>query len=211
MNIFALSRNPQEAALEMLDKHIVKMPTETCQMLHTNVLYFDYIEHYGEEPTLAQVKQFHRDINSKLMKPAMLNHPSTIWARQNPHNTRWLYEHGKALCEEYTYRYGKVHGSQSRILDIAYTIDEDSNWSFATPVTIAMDDKYRLVKDNRIPDWDFVINSYRHYYLQGKWEFAEWRANRMPAWWPKNHYKNKYNEGIDNYNKRWNAKLERLE
>ena len=211
MNIFALSRNPQEAALEMLDKHIVKMPTETCQMLHTNVLYFDYIEHYGEEPTLAQVKQFHRDINSKLMKPAMLNHPSTIWARQNPHNTRWLYEHGKALCEEYTYRYGKVHGSQSRILDIAYTIDEDSNWSFATPVTIAMDDKYRLVKDNRIPDWDFVINSYRHYYLQGKWRFAEWRANRMPAWWPKDHYKNKYNEGIDNYNKRWNAKLERLE
>jgi|TARA_R100000479_G_scaffold72514_1_gene35121 hypothetical protein len=211
VNIFALSRNPQEAALEMLDKHIVKMPTETCQMLHTNVLYFDYIEHYGEEPTLAQVKQFHRDINSKLMKPAMLNHPSTIWARQNPHNTRWLYEHGKALCEEYTYRYGKVHGSQSRILDIAYTIDEDSNWSFATPVTIAMDDKYRLVKDNRIPDWDFVINSYRHYYLQGKWRFAEWRANRMPTWWPKDHYKNKYNEGIDNYNKRWNAKLERLE
>ena len=52
------------------------------------------------------------------------------------------------LFEEYTYRYGKVHGSQSRILDIAYTIDEDSNWSFATPVTIAMDDKYRLVKDN---------------------------------------------------------------
>ena len=51
MNIFALSRNPQEAAQEMLDKHIVKMPTETCQMLHTNVLYFDYIEHYGEEPT----------------------------------------------------------------------------------------------------------------------------------------------------------------
>jgi len=211
MNIFALSRNPQEAALEMLDKHIVKMPTETCQMLHTNVLYFDYIEHYGEEPTLAQVKQFHRDINSKLMKPAMLNHPSTIWARQNPHNTRWLYEHGKALCEEYTYRYGKVHGSQSRILDIAYTIDEDSNWSFATPVTIAMDDKYRLVKDNRIPDWDFVINSYRHYYLEGKWKFAEWRANRMPAWWPKGHYKNKYNEGIDDYNNRWNAKLERLE
>ena len=211
MNIFALSRNPQEAALEMLDKHIVKMPTETCQMLHTNVLYFDYIEHYGEEPTLAQVKQFHRDINSKLMKPAMLNHPSTIWARQNPNNTRWLYEHGKALCEEYTYRYGKVHGSQSRILDIAYTIDEDSSWSFATPVTIAMDDKYRLVKDNRIPDWDFVINSYRHYYLQGKWRFAEWRANRMPEWWPKDHYKNKYNEGIDNYNKRWNAKLERLE
>ena len=213
MNIFALSRNPQEAAQEMLDKHIVKMPTETCQMLHTNALYFDYIEHYNEEPTLTQLKVFHRDISSNLMKPAMLNHPSTIWARQNPHNTRWLYEHGKALCEEYTYRYGKVHGSQSRILDIAYTIDEDSNWSFATPVTIAMDDKYRLDRNTTLCDsgWHFVTLQYRHYYLEGKWKFAEWRANRMPEWWPKDHYKNKYNEEIDNYNERWNANLERLE
>ena len=39
MNIFALSRNPVEAAQQMIDKHIIKMPTETCQMLHTNILY----------------------------------------------------------------------------------------------------------------------------------------------------------------------------
>ena len=211
MNIFALSRNPTEAAKQMLDKHIIKMPTETCQMLHTNVLYFDYIEHYNEAPTLAQLKQFHRDINSSLMKPAMLNHPSTIWSRKNPDNTRWLYEHGKALCEEYTYRYGKVHGSESRILDIAYAINEDSNWSFAKPVTIAMDDKYRLDYNNDIDMWDFVIKQYRHYYLEGKWKFAEWRQNRMPEWWPKDHYKTKYNSEIQEYNKRWNANLEMLE
>ena len=211
MNIFALSKNPTKAAIEMLDKHVVKMPTETCQMLHTNALFFEYIEHYGEEPTLAQLKVFHRDIGSNLMKPAMLNHPSTMWARQNPSNTLWLYTHGLALCTEYTHRYGKKHGSQERILDTTQYLPSDGKWKDATPVTIAMDDKYRLVKDNRIPDWDFVINSYRYYYLEGKWKFAEWRANRMPAWWPKDHYKNKYNEGIDNYNKRWNAKLERLE
>ena len=211
MNIFALSRNPQEAAEQMLDKHVIKMPTETCQMLHTNALYFDYIEHYGEEPTLAQLKEFHKDIGSNLMKPAMLNHPSTIWARQNPNNTRWLYSHGCALCDEYTHRYNKKHGSQSRILDIAYTIDFQADPWWATPVTIAMDDKYRLDYNNDIDMWDFVIKSYRHYYLEGKWKFAEWRQNRMPEWWPKDHYKTKYNEEIDSYNKRWNANLERLE
>tara|TARA_X000001382_G_C3176151_1_gene181036 strand:+ start:2916 stop:3551 length:636 start_codon:yes stop_codon:yes gene_type:complete len=211
MNIFALSRNPQEAAQQMLNKHVVKMPTETCQMLHTNALYFDYIEHYNEEPTLAQLKAFHRDIGSNLMKPAMLNHPSTIWARQTPNNTRWLYSHGCALCDEYTHRYNKKHGSQSRILDIAYTIDFQADPWWATPVTIAMDDKYRLVKDNRIPDWDFVIKSYRHYYLEGKWKFAEWRQNRMPEWWPKDHFKTKYNAEIQEYNERWNANLEMLE
>ena len=211
MNIFALSRNPTKAAIEMLDKHVVKMPTETCQMLHTNALFFEYIEHYGEEPTLAQLKVFHRDIGSNLMKPAMLNHPSTIWARQNPNNTLWLYTHGLALCTEYTHRYGKKHGSQERILDTTQYLPSDGRWRDATPVTIAMDDKYRLDYNNDIDMWEFVIKQYRHYYLEGKWKFAEWRKSRMPEWWPKDHYKTKYNEEIDSYNERWNANLERLE
>ena len=211
MNIFALSKNPTKAAIEMLDKHVVKMPTETCQMLHTNALFFEYIEHYGEEPTLAQLKVFHRDIGSNLMKPAMLNHPSTMWARQNPSNTLWLYTHGLALCTEYTHRYGKKHGAQERILDTTQYLPNDGRWKDATPVTIAMDDKYRLDYNNDLEGWDFVIMQYRHYYLEGKWKFAEWRKSRMPEWWPKDHYKTKYNEEIDSYNERWNAKLERLE
>ena len=52
MNIFAVSKNPIESAQQMIDKHIVKMPTETCQMLHTNELYFRYVEQHSSEPTL---------------------------------------------------------------------------------------------------------------------------------------------------------------
>ena len=47
MNIFALSENPVKAAKEMLNKHVVKMPTETCQMLHTNALFNEYVDKYG--------------------------------------------------------------------------------------------------------------------------------------------------------------------
>ena len=93
MNIFALSRCPIESAQQMINKHVVKMPTETCQMLHTNALFKEYTDRYGQEPTLAQLKQYHEDTDSILMKPAMLNHPSTIWARQNNDNTMWLFEH----------------------------------------------------------------------------------------------------------------------
>ena len=81
MNIFALSRNPVEAAEQMIDKHVIKMPTETCQMLHTNLLYMQYVKEHGEEPQLKDLKAFHLATESNLMKPAMLNHPSTIWAR----------------------------------------------------------------------------------------------------------------------------------
>ena len=41
------------AAQQMLNKHVVKMPTETCQMLHTNALFNEFTDRYGYEPTLS--------------------------------------------------------------------------------------------------------------------------------------------------------------
>ncbi len=204
MNIFALTRCPKESARQMLNKHVVKMPTETCQMLHTNELFSEFFDRFGYEPTLAQLKQYHSDMNSILMKPAMLNHPSTIWARKTDDNTLWLFQHGVELCREFNERYGKEHGSFERILQTA--IDYDADSSMATPIKIAMFDIYRLDRKEYFtnnPDneeWDFVIDSYRHYYLEAKWQFAEWPEDRMPNWWPKNHRAVKYNLGVRAYN-----------
>lgn len=219
MNIFALSKDPVESAIQMIDKHVVKMPTETCQMLHTNILYMQYIQDLDEEPQLKDLKRFHKHSKSKLMKPAMLNHPSTIWARQSMANFEWLYQHGLALCEEYTLRYGKRHGSHDRIIEgiDLYNWQIHKEWVFTrkrlTPVTIAMFDKYRLDENeyyNRNPnakDWDFVIDSYKHYYLTGKWEFASWKTS-PPNWWPKNHYDNMMAKKVEAFNQTYNAKLQ---
>ena len=172
MNIFALSKCPIESAQQMINKHVVKMPTETCQMLHTNALFREYTDRYGQEPTLARLKQYHEETESILMKPAMLNHPSTIWARQSDHNTMWLFEHGMALCEEYSLRYyNKRHGTYNRLLQTPIEYDADS--SLATPVSIAMFDKYRIPNEYGEHCWEYVIDSYRHYYLEGKWRFAQ--------------------------------------
>jgi hypothetical protein len=219
MNIFALSRCPVESAQQMLDKHVVKMPTETCQMLHTNQLYFIYKGIYGVEPSLKDLKVFHTESNSHLMKPAMLNHPSTIWARQSAKNFSWLFEHGIALCDEYTHRYGKKHGAKERILMTHFQNETKPNWphSGLTPVTIAMLDKYRLDEkqySQRNPNWtgwDFVIDSYRHYYLEGKWRFAEWRMDRRPDWFPTNQYEIKYNEWASAFNKNHGANIKLME
>jgi len=210
MNIFALKESPWQAVKDMIDKHIVKMPTETCQMLHTNSLYFHYKSVYGTEPSLKELKEFHVFINSKLMKPAMLNHPSTIWARQSLANFTWLYEHGLALCIEYTHRYDKTHGSYNRILDCGLTEDIVLHYNYPvkelTPVTIAMFDKYRLPQEEK-HTWSFVIRSYRHYYLEGKWEFATWKT-QPPNWWPKDHYDNMMAKKVEAFNQTYNAKLE---
>ena len=143
----------------------------------------------------------------------MLNHPSTIWARQSYANFDWLYQHGIALCEEYTYRYGKEHGSETRIKNTPFSdylqlmrVQYDIG---LTPVSIAMDDMYRI--ENTFDDeWEFVIQSYRHYYLEGKWRFAEWRKDRSPEWFPATHFAKKYNVGVRKYNER-NPKFPRLE
>jgi len=205
MNIFALSKDPVESAKQMIDKHVVKMPTESCQMLHTNNLYFHYKGIYGVEPSLKDLKKFHAHINSKLMKPAMLNHPSTIWARQNKANYMWLYNHALALCKEYTHRYGKIHGTEKRVLDsVTFDYDEDE----LTPVSIAMADQYRLPQKKHC--WDFVIKSYRHYYIEGKWKFAEWKKDRMPNWWPVKKIIKRKNEVRKELNKVYGLNLEML-
>ena len=180
MNIFALSRCPVESAQQMIDKHVVKMPTESCQMLHTNCLYFLFWEEHGREPSLKELKEFHKESHfNYLMKPAMLNHPSTIWARMTKANFMWLYKHALALCEEYTYRYKKKHGTEKRILDsFTFSYDEED----LTPVSIAMADEYRLPEEKHT--WDFVIRSYRHYYREGKWSFAYWLRRGYPDWFP---------------------------
>ena len=93
MNIFYLSRCPKTAAKMQCDKHVVKMPLETAQLLSTA-----HNEFGGDAP----YKTTHK------------NHPSAIWARSGLHQYKWLYEHFQALSDEYTRRYGRVHLSWER-------------------------------------------------------------------------------------------------
>ena len=85
MNIFALHADPIMAAEMHLDKHVVKMPLETAQMLCTiNAPNAPY-------------------------KPTHQDHPCTLWAGATSGNYEWLVRLGLALCDEYTHRYGKDH------------------------------------------------------------------------------------------------------
>ena len=91
MNIFALDLDPIMAAEMHVDKHIVKMPLESAQMLCTlNAPNAPY-------------------------KPTHINHPCTLWAGATSGNYDWLVRLGLALCDEYTHRYGKEHKCQAVI------------------------------------------------------------------------------------------------
>ena len=86
MNIFVLDLDPVKAARYQCNKHVVKMVLETAQLLCAPF-----------EPGVAPYKRSH------------FNHPSSIWTRSSLSNYHWLIVHGMALCDEYEYRYSKIH------------------------------------------------------------------------------------------------------
>ena len=107
MNIFVTDRCPIQSARNLPDKHIVKMPLETCQMLA--IIFSDW--YYGVGKLYKSDGKPYRTAHG-----AFRNHPCTQWAAANQYNLAWLIRHGYALCAEYTARYGKVHTCRDVIL-----------------------------------------------------------------------------------------------
>jgi hypothetical protein len=102
MNIFLTSPCPTQCALVLDDKRVIKMALETAQLL------------------ACATNQIGVDIG---YKTTHLNHPCSIWVRENKPNFKWLVEHGVALCDEYTNRFGKVHASLFIIEQAAKVVD----------------------------------------------------------------------------------------
>jgi hypothetical protein len=122
MNIFVLHTNPTICAKWHVDRHIVKMPLESAQMLCTAL-------------NINGVKSPY--------KSAHINHPCSIWVRQSFDNYMWLCTLAKELCKEYTFRYGKIHACQS-VIDYAIENVPDIPKIGLTPFALAMDDVYKL-------------------------------------------------------------------
>ena len=117
MNIFVTDTSPIQSARNLPDKHIVKMPLETCQML--SIIYSDW--YYGVGKLYKSDGTPYRTAHGAFRK-----HPCTIWAADNQYNLAWLIAHGIALCDEYKQRYGKIHSCykpmlEATIISVSYT------------------------------------------------------------------------------------------
>lgn len=109
MNIFAVDYDPYVAASMLPDKLVVKMPTETTQMIaHI------FSEHYLNLGTIPK-----KDGTPYKIKSSILKHPCTKWAVSDFKNLLWLFHHGIGLCFEYESRYFKTHAAL-KALDYAY-------------------------------------------------------------------------------------------
>ena len=165
MNIFVTDPDPNVSAKVLPDKHIVKMPLETCQMLAI-VASSEWGYNFGSLPKIDGTPY-------KTSKGAFRKHPCTIWAQTN---WTWLIEHGLALCYEYTHRYNKVHSCQSTIehaVEIFPPQDGDpTSFAFAGP------DQFKY--DTSID----IFTAYKRYISSKPWAASNYLRDpsRKPSW-----------------------------
>lgn len=133
-----------------VDRHVVKMPLETAQLLCT--------------------AQSLNGIQSAY-KTTHINHPCSIWARESVQNYAWLCLFGLELCVEYTYRYGKVHACERIITDCYNNMPLLPN-THRTPFAQAMPDECKVVGD--------AVQAYRNYYLLHKQHLYNWTRREIP-------------------------------
>ena len=171
MNIFVTSPDPVASAQALPDKHIVKMPLETCQML--SIVGSEKWGHgFGTLPK-KDGTPYATD------KGACRNHPCTVWANETIANARWLIKHGLALCEEYSNRYAKIHSCLHTLAhaDKLFPLDA-THTSKLTPFARAMPDQWKY--DTSITTFD----AYKQYIASKPWVCDNYlrKPDRKPSW-----------------------------
>lgn len=180
MNIFVLDKDPEVAAQQQCDKHVVKMIVESAQMLSTAHRVLDGFKTKRLSKTGNRMIDYYEldDYEAELSyyKACHVNHPCSIWCRESEANYRWLWEHMYALCHEYTHRYGKRHKSENVLWPLKsppFNIKKGG----LTPFALAMGAAPECINKND------PVDSYRNFYQtkQNRFKMA-WTKRDIPEW-----------------------------
>ena len=168
MNIFFLSLNPKQAAEYQIDRHVVKMITETSQILSNCY-------------TLEQLKHAPQTING-YRSHSYPYHPCCLWVKESISNFKWLVDHGIYLFEEKKNRFGGYHQSVRFIRWCLHNQPELPSVEMTTPA----------LAFNNYPEfqnYNDPVGSYINYYKfdkrydkSGKW-MAYYTNRSVPEFW----------------------------
>jgi len=180
LNLFYLHKNPFISAELHCDKHVVKMIIEYAQMLSTAHRILDGKPYVSQtmgglkNPKPRRIQRWkhpNSNMENVLYKASHINHPSTQWVRENAIHYQYAYDMFVALCDEYTYRYGKVHLTDTKLRVILDEIPRNcpiGEWK--EPPQCMPDD----VKS------ESTITAYHKYYAIYKKDFAKWTEREVP-------------------------------
>ena len=185
MNLFYLDHDPVLAARWHVDKHIVKMPLESCQMLSTAHRLLD-----GRLVTITPKKKRyvlpgetiviaadgHNSaviLEQKCYMASHIHHPTTRWTMASRDNYEFHVQFLLELLDEYKRRYGRTYKSAETVLPFLRFPPNNLTARGFTPPPPAMPEHYKVAD---------VVEAYRSYYAGSKWRFAKWKHGEVPPW-----------------------------
>jgi len=177
VNIFYLDHDVTKCAEMHNDKHCVKMILEYAQLLSTAHRVLDGTQSSRLSKTGRKQSWFGLPDNreSLLYNATHINHPSAVWCRDSDANYDWLYRLFCALCDEYSYRYGKIHLTDQKLRHVLSHTPKNIRVKPFTQPTPAMPDEVKVPGDS--------IKSYRNYYINNKPHLAAWKKRQQPEWY----------------------------
>ena len=195
MNIFILDEDPVLAAQLQCDKHVVKMITESAQMMSTAHRLLD--GKMVKKPSKSgkrMIKYYDLyegaddlEMEMILMTNVHENHPCTKWTMESSANYDWHWTHLQALCHEYTRRYStekephKTHKVERVHLWPLKNLPRNIPEGPMTPFKLAMQGNPECI----FPD--DPVKSYRAFYHTKQDRFKMvWTKRAEPEWWNKN-------------------------
>ena len=155
------------------------MVVESAQMLSTAHRVLDGIEiRRPSKSGKTNVKYWRLtgDREENLYAAVHVGHPCTQWTMESTTNYGWHLVHFVALCDEYTYRYGKVHKS-SELIPYLMELPRNIKEGPMTPFRLAMTSN---------PECMFPedpVKSYRMFYQTKQERFSmNWTKRPIPEW-----------------------------
>jgi hypothetical protein len=191
VNIFILDHDLNKSIEYHVDKHVVKMPLEAAQMMSTALWVDDILGYIPRALTKEETAELNK-AKKKIITlpqdqrplspylPTMYNHPCTIWVRSSYENYAYTFNYAAALCDEYTYRYGKVRDLEHIVKN--FEVPKRLPNSGLTKFALALSDKF----PPHLRDPDNPVQTYRYFYMLDKATFATWKFRSKPEWWDEN-------------------------
>ena len=175
MNIFVLNEDPEKAARDMCNKHIVKMLIESTQIMCT------VFRLSMEDRWSLSAKNI--NLYPRLYKATHINHPAVKWVNSSVHNTDWMWQHLLATENEYNFRYNKSYEKQYKVWPVIRELEQVrwniwknfGDWRQHTSFVQCMPDQYKTQD---------AVAAYRAFYHGEKAKFAKWKPHAdEPIWW----------------------------
>jgi len=159
MQIFILHKDVNINAQFYVDKHVVKILTELCQIISTV---------YRKNVPDSWIPDF-------IFKSTHEKHPCVLWCGKNISNFCYCIELAEALYNEYQYRYNKPekHTRAKQIINYFKMVIPSLPCEPISPFAQAIPEQYKS---------DDAIESYREYYRKEKRHLFKWTKRPIPEW-----------------------------